>query len=456
MKSGGRNRLALLFQVRISGNFAMRALPCFLSMLALAGTLASGAKAAEQINWQSDVEAAKRLAARTNRLVVLHFWAPWCGPCMRLEREVFNQPGVGEALEAHYVPVKINLDQAQSMARQYGVQAIPADVVITPQGKLVQKLQSPGDARRYTGQLTQVAVAFERQYQSQFASADGGEATATAADEIGDAFARNPTHGARDAQVAADDNTGVPADEYCDVNDAPPAGDRYADYRNRREPVAAPTEPSPATEAPATEAPVAPSYARQTTTTWSHDPAQSGYRDPVQQTANNEPLSPRSAENSADSRQLNQPAGNASSSHALFGPPTGRTVSQQQPARQPAAVPALPPGNPPLGMDGYCPVHLTESQQWQRGDARWGAIHRGRTYLFVSQACQQKFLASPDRYSPVLEGHDPVVAVEENKLVAGKREFGVFYEGRVYLFAAEATLDRFSTSPERYMQALQR
>ena len=357
----------------------MRALPCFLSMLALAGTLASGANAAEQINWQSDVEAAKRLAARTNRLVVLHFWAPWCGPCMRLEREVFNQPGVGEALEVHYVPVKINLDQAQLMARQYGVQAIPADVVITPQGKLVQKLQSPGDARRYTGQLTQVAVAFERQYQAQFASAGGGEATATAADDIGDAFAGNPAN-TRDAQVAAADNTGVPADEYCDVNDAPPAGDRYADYRNRREPVACACRAIARHRSPR-RALVCPA---------DHDhlvarPRPKRLSRPGPTDREQPTTFPRSAENSADSRYEDRPTGGANSSPALFGPPTGRTVSQQQPARQPAAVPAVPPGNPPLGMDGYCPVHLTESQQWQRGDVRWGAIHRGRTYLFVSQ-----------------------------------------------------------------------
>jgi YHS domain-containing protein len=201
---------------------------------------------------------------------------------------------------------------------------------------------------------------------------------------------------------------------------------------------------------------VAPSYARQSTTTWSHDPTASGYRDPVRQIANNEPLRGNSTERAAGSRYADRPTENASDSNSLFSPPQGRTVSQQQPVRQPASVATVPPGNPPLGMDGYCPVHLTEGQDWKRGDARWGAIHRGRTYLFVSQGCQQKFLANPDRYSPVLEGHDPVVAVEENKLVAGKREFGVFYEGRVYLFASEATLDRFSTSPERYIQVLQR
>ncbi|MDA8041990.1 MAG: thioredoxin family protein, partial [Pirellulales bacterium] len=36
----------------------------------------------------------------------------------------------------------------------------------------------------------------------------------------------------------------------------------------------------------------------------------------------------------------------------------------------------------PLGLEGYCPVALMETGSWVEGQARWGARHRGRTYLF--------------------------------------------------------------------------
>lgn len=74
----------------------------------------------------------------------------------------------------------------------------------------------------------------------------------------------------------------------------------------------------------------------------------------------------------------------------------------------------------------------------------------GRTYLFAGPEEQKKFLARPDRYSPVAAGHDPVLALEGQQMVPGRREHGVFYDGRIFLFSSEESLERFSQSPSRY------
>lgn len=109
---------------------------------------------------------------------------------------------------------------------------------------------------------------------------------------------------------------------------------------------------------------------------------------------------------------------------------------------------------PPLAMDGYCPVTLVTMQKWTKGDIRWGAVHRGRTYLLASQADQQRFLADPDRYSPALSGYDPVRFAEARQLVDGRREFGVFFGGTYYLFADEAALVKFEGQPEGYVMVV--
>jgi protein disulfide-isomerase len=111
---------------------------------------------------------------------------------------------------------------------------------------------------------------------------------------------------------------------------------------------------------------------------------------------------------------------------------------------------ALTANVPPLGLEGYSPVSVIDQQRWQVGDRRWGAIHRGRTYLFTGPDEQQKFLANPDRYAPALSGRDPVVAFESGQEVDGKRQFGVEYSNRIYLFSSEASQRMFSQNPKRY------
>src|SRR5438270_8337492 len=73
--------------------------------------LATPAWAQEAIHWHNDLESAKVMAKETGRLVLVHFWTPTCGPCMALEQNVFNQPGVASALETQFVPVKLNADE---------------------------------------------------------------------------------------------------------------------------------------------------------------------------------------------------------------------------------------------------------------------------------------------------------------------------------------------------------
>ena len=105
--------------------------------------LCGHAAAQEAIHWQPNLDAAQRVASQSNRLILVHFWAPWCKPCMRLESEVFNQPEAAKALEVNYVCVKINVDESPGTTRLYGVSSLPTDVVITPTGRLVSSAASP-------------------------------------------------------------------------------------------------------------------------------------------------------------------------------------------------------------------------------------------------------------------------------------------------------------------------
>ena len=83
-----------------------------------------------------------------------------CGPCMALNQNVFNQPGVANAIETQFVPVKLNADENSATATWYGITRVPTDVIVTPDGQMVAKLVSPPTPAAYVAEVTAAAGKF--------------------------------------------------------------------------------------------------------------------------------------------------------------------------------------------------------------------------------------------------------------------------------------------------------
>jgi YHS domain-containing protein len=110
-------------------------------------------------------------------------------------------------------------------------------------------------------------------------------------------------------------------------------------------------------------------------------------------------------------------------------------------------------------LEGYCPVSLAEQQRlhpnqrrWVVGDRRWGATHQGRTYLFAGPEEQREFLDRPWLYAPAFAGDDPVLLIDQNRTVPGKREHGLYFNKQIYLFSEEGTLEHFRRDPRPYIE----
>lgn len=74
---------------------------------------------------------------RTNKVVVMDFYADWCGPCKafnptleRLSKEYAGKAIVG----------KINIDKSEKIANKYNIKSIPT-VLYFKDGKLIAKEQ---------------------------------------------------------------------------------------------------------------------------------------------------------------------------------------------------------------------------------------------------------------------------------------------------------------------------
>ena len=111
-----------------------------------------------------------------------------------------------------------------------------------------------------------------------------------------------------------------------------------------------------------------------------------------------------------------------------------------------------------FALHGKCPVALIQQGEWTEGDARWGIVHRDRTYLFSSQANFDLFKSNPDRFSPVLSGYDPVIFHEQGKLLEGMEENGVFMgkndKQHIVLFQSPETRAKFQANPKLYMDTV--
>jgi thioredoxin 1 len=68
--------------------------------------------------------------------VLVDFWAPWCGPCQMLTPILED---VANDYEGKIKVVKINIQENENLASQYGIMAIP-NLKIFKDGQVVDEI----------------------------------------------------------------------------------------------------------------------------------------------------------------------------------------------------------------------------------------------------------------------------------------------------------------------------
>lgn len=466
---------------------------CAFSRLVAAGSLTlaaalwawstSPAWAAATVQWEPTFEAAMQKAAQQNQPVLIHFFNDGCPPCEIVERQVFPNPQVAQTVNANCVAVKVHAGQRADLAQRFGITRWPQDVMITPSGQKLGQYISPQDPAQYSQMVYQV-TARERQRASGLANGVAQASNnAAPADDRASSFPLGGAAGARNAPAAPaggdfplNGNRGMGPAPQNQVAGAfrggvigqpqpytpPPQGPMQPQYGGQVPPGAGPNQMStpyggglamnptgarPGFNPNATgQAPSAPQAGLAGQMPMGNAPAQVG-----------QPSVPNFSIPSQQPPRVNP--GMTSNPGGSADPPQS-AARQAAPPQSALSQPQGQTAGPKFALDGYCVVSLVDQMrlppeqqrwEWRRGDPRWGAMHRGQTYLFAGPAEQQRFLANPDYYTPILSGYDPVAFLEGGQLVDGRREHGFTHEGKIYMFANEQNLQRFWNGRDMYI-----
>ncbi len=89
----------------------------------------------------SSWEEIKSRAARENKLIFMDAYASWCGPCKKMEKEVFTLDTVADYFNSNFINFKIDVDSDQGnvLASYYNINLIPTYLFLDSLGNVIQR-----------------------------------------------------------------------------------------------------------------------------------------------------------------------------------------------------------------------------------------------------------------------------------------------------------------------------
>lgn len=120
-----------------------------------------------KVDWHP-IDDAVQIAEKKQRFILIDVWAPWCGWCKKMKKEVY--PTLSKDISEQFVWTRLNQDDHESklqfknqsftpflLAKKLYVQEVPALVVLSPQAEYIFHTSGFTEADNLESLLIQLA-----------------------------------------------------------------------------------------------------------------------------------------------------------------------------------------------------------------------------------------------------------------------------------------------------------
>lgn len=91
----------------------------------------------QELSFQEALE----VATREDKLIFIDAYAVWCGPCKKMDKDVFSIREVGDVYNQKFINLKIDMEKGEGigLAQTYGVRAYPSFLFIDGNGEVAHR-----------------------------------------------------------------------------------------------------------------------------------------------------------------------------------------------------------------------------------------------------------------------------------------------------------------------------
>jgi thioredoxin-related protein len=111
---------------------------------------------AEEVDWRSDYNTARREAAEKGRPIILDFGFESCVYCRKLDATTFRDGEVSKRINARFIALRVDIEKDPTLAEKLGLHVYPTVVFASPEGHILGKIEGYQEPRPFQENLDRV------------------------------------------------------------------------------------------------------------------------------------------------------------------------------------------------------------------------------------------------------------------------------------------------------------